>query len=276
MSEPHTTTRRSHLQIVWLGDGSRPEFAPTYEMLCRRANVVAYRGWADADLPADDLAPALVVVAQGFAGAFDAIDAVRLRRRYPTAALVRIVASWCEGELRSAPPLVGVKRYVAHQAFSLLAADLTRLECGMRPDWGLPATATEEESLSAANTVAGEHRNAPLQVGIAARDPFVERWLFALCERHSGLKPTLVDCRATAGVGADGTVPVVVWDVPSGSEAAEAELGALASTGARVIALASFPRREQVAEWRASGVVDVIGKPVSDAALLACLGSVAP
>lgn len=275
MSDLHAKTRRGAISIVWLGDGRRPEFAPTLAALAARTTVTECAGPNDADLPTSEPAPALVIVAQGFAGEFGDVDVVRLRRRFPTAALVRIVASWCEGELRSAPPVHGVKRYVAPQALPLLLADLARLERGERPDWGLPATATDEETLLATITARPKSQVKSESLIIAASDPQVERWLRDLC-RHKSPGESAGDCfGANEQSCANESPAVVIWDVPHSAAVAAEELKQLRSDAAlkeaQIIALASFPRREQVVRWREAGVVEVLGKPVVEAALLACL-----
>jgi len=275
MSQLDAKTRRSAISILWLGDGRRPEFAPTFAALSARANVTECAGPADAELPAADLTPVLVIVAQGFAGELGEADVVRLRRRYPTAALVRIASSWCEGELRNAPPVHGVKRYVAHQALPSLLADLARLERGLRPDWGLPATSTDEESLLAAIDARPRLSMESVRIGIMASDPAVERWLRDLCRSNSCLEPAIYKFQTGTGYEAAEAPSLILRDVPDSAAVAEREFDLLqreiAGKAAIVIALANFPRREQVARWREAGVVEVLGKPTTDAVLLACI-----
>jgi len=276
MSEQHLNPQRSAISILWLGDGRRPEFAPTFAALSARACVTACSGPNEGELPAVDFAPALVIFAQGFAGEIEEADVVRLRRRYPTAALVRIAASWCEGELRSAPIVHGVKRYVAHQALPSLLADLARLERGLRPDWGLPATATDEESLAAAIDVRPSTPRIPVRVGIAATDPQVERWLRDLCRRTLDAEPAIYQFETGTGFEIGAAPSLVLWDVPHGTDAAAAMefdllKRSIAVKEASVVALANFPRRELIEVLRDAGVVEVLGKPVTEGVLLACV-----
>jgi CheY-like chemotaxis protein len=275
MMESHSNPRRGAITILWLGDGRRSEFAPTFAALSARASVTACAGAREAESAAGELAPALVIVTQGFAGELGEADVVRLRRRYPTAALVRIVASWCEGELRSAPLVHGVKRYVAHQALPLLLADLARLERGLRPDWGLPATSTDEESLPAAIGARPKLSMESVRLGIAASDPAIERWLRDLCRSNSCLDPAIYKFQAEPGFEVGEAPSLILWDAPHLAAVAEMEFRLLkrdnAGKAAKVVALANFPRREQIAGWREAGVVEVLGKPVTDAVLLACV-----
>jgi len=275
MIESHSNPRRGAISILWLGDGRRSEFSPIFAGLSARASVTECAGASEGELPAAELAPALVIVAQGFAGELGEADVVRLRRRYPTAALVRIASSWCEGELRNAPPVHGVKRYVAHQALPSLLADLARLERGLRPDWGLPATSTDEESLLAAIDARPRLSMESVRIGIMASDPAVDRWLHDLYRSNSCLEPAIYNFQTGTGYEAAEAPSLILWDVPDSAAVAEREFDLLqreiASKAAMVIALANFPRREQVARWREAGVVAVLGKPTTDAVLLACI-----
>lgn len=276
MNDSHSTSARSTISIVWLGDARRPEFAATFDLLTSRASVVALPDLNDTHIPAGELSPALVIVAQGFAGEIGEADIVRLRRRYPTAALVRIAASWCEGELRSTPLLHGVKRYLAHQATAPLLADLAKLERGLRPDWGLPATTTDDESLFAAIDPPPPQPADSPHIGIAASDPQVERWLRDLSRRKLMSEPAIYRFETGTGFENSASVPtLVLWDVPHSVEAAAMQLDrlkrALAERESKIIALANFPRRDQIARWRDAGVAEVLGKPATDATLLACI-----
>ena len=268
MNEATTPRDRERPATLWLGDGRRPEFAATFDEVARRSESIACDGWRDADLPPRDLAPVLVVVAQGTAGEFSDADLLRLRRRYPTAAVVRIVGSWCEGELRTSPPPAAVKRYCWHHAAALLRVDFDRLEAGLRPEWGLPATATEEESLTSGGVVAAAHR-AAIQVGIAASDPVVERWLFDFCTSYEFLRARLIGDSSLGGAAPD----VVLWDVPISAASRESEARRLMNDAvpASVVALANYPRRDELAAWSDWGIGRVLGKPASNACLLAAI-----
>lgn len=275
MSRFQAKTRRTANSILWIGDGRRAEFAPTFDALSARAALTQCTALSDAELPASEFAPALVIVAQGFAGEIGEADVVRLRRRYPTAALVRIVASWCEGELRSAPPVHGIRRCAAHQALPWLLADLARLERGERPEWGLPATATEEESLMATIAVRRILPVSSMRLGIAASDAQVERWLHDLCRQASSAEPAICNFAANGAWSASDAPAVILWDAPHTAAISARELESLRRDvplgNSSIIALADFPRREQIAHWREAGVVEVLGKPVIDAVLLASI-----
>lgn len=271
MHDSNPNTRRGPISILWLGDALRPEFAPTFHALAARARITQCADASVRSLPALELSPALVIIAQGFAGEIDDADVLRLRRRFPTAAFVRIVASWCEGELRSLPPVRGVRRYVAHQALPLLVADLDRLSCGLRPDWALPATATDDEVLQTSIEARPIRRPEPIEVGIAAADAQIERWLVDVCKQAAGVTPVCLDLQA-AEVVANASPRVVVWDVPFSDRDAECQLHRLTNhTHANVIALASFPRRGMFAGRQTAGVVSVLSKPTLTAALVASI-----
>lgn len=268
MNESPSSRSRERRTTLWLGDGRRPEFAATFDEVARRSESISCVGWCDADLPARDVAPVLVVVAQGTAGEFGDADILRLRRRYPTAAVVRVVGSWCEGELRTSPPPSAVKRFCWHQAAALLRADFDRLDEGLRPDWGLPATATDEETLAAGGVACAVPR-ATIRVGISAADPFVERWLWDFCESFGFLRWRPLGDSSQSAEAPD----VVLWDVPlaAGNREAEGRRLVRETAPAPIVALANFPRRDELAAWREWGVEHVIGKPASDVCLLAAI-----
>lgn len=264
MTQPSPNPQYEKFAALWLGDGVSTEFAPTFDELARRTALSVSAGWSEPELPTADLAPALIVVAQAFAGELAEGDVLRLRRRYPTAALLRIVGSWCEGELRTLPPPAAVRRCCWHHAHALVRADLDRLEARERPDWGLPATATDDEGLLTTVRTPPAKRIAQVRIGIAAADPFVERWLVDFCARYQHLQPTARNAQPE----------VILWDAPHTPAAQERECRQLARefATAKIIALANYPRRDDAVRVRDWGVADVVGKPMSSACLLASIG----
>jgi len=269
VSEADSNKNRPDCAFLWLGDARREEFAPAWAALNRCPTIPTYPGWSDADLPRDDLAPALIVVAQGSPGEFVEADVVRLRRRYPTAALLRIVGSWCEGELRTSPPPGAVRRVWWHQAAAMLRADLERLEAGERPDWGLPATATDEETLRSATRMPPAKRRAAVRIGVVAADPFAERLLHDFCDSESRYSQVSLEGEASG----EASPQAILWDVPFGATERERECRRLVQdyAAARIVALANFPRRDEVELLRKWGVAAVVGKPASNACLSATI-----
>ncbi|MCE9604101.1 MAG: hypothetical protein K8U03_04275 [Planctomycetia bacterium] len=270
---------RSRLySTLWLGDCRRAEFAPVFDELARRTEVTSFAGWQELEFsPPADLAPALIVVAQAYAGEFTEGDAVRLRRRFPTAGLLRIVGSWCEGELRSLPPPAS-KRYCWHQALAAVRTELARLEAGLCPEWGLPTTMSDEERMMTPSQPARSNANVRerIVVGIAATDPVVHRWLFDFCSRRAELQPLPLACDDDNGAAAVSPT-VVLWDMPSTIATCERECRQIVRRHAphKIIALANYPRREDLLRWQALGVSELIGKPVSESVLLERIESLA-
>jgi CheY-like chemotaxis protein len=95
----------------------------------------------------DVVPPDLLVLLQSHSGQFLESDLLRLRSRMPLARTVAVLGSWCEGEMRSGRPLVGVRRVSWHLWPVRLARELAAWQAGGGGTWALPATAAEEELL---------------------------------------------------------------------------------------------------------------------------------
>jgi hypothetical protein len=218
--------------------------------------------------------PSLVVLLQSRPGEFTETELAALRRRWPLARFVAVAGSWCEGEPRSGFATAGVYRIGSQAAVERLAIEIGESPTGraglaptnVRGLFDLPATATADERLLAnARPMAA----TPAVVAVAAR-------------RLSWAEP-LVDALAAAGHAAvywplDGGalargIDATVWDTFGCDRHLEDDRRALATASgdAPLVAVADFPRPQDVARLAALGVRRVFGKPLLVADLLACL-----
>ncbi|MBI1900521.1 MAG: hypothetical protein HYS13_05335 [Planctomycetia bacterium] len=224
------------------------------------------------------LFPDLIVLVQSRPSVFadDQLDA--LRRLAPTAGIVGIAGTWCEGEGRSGRPWPGAVRWQWHQAATRLAREIERMLAGACPSWGLPSTATADDQLF--HEVEGEgpggsaSRRAERVVAIASAHRAMEETLRLFC-RELGMTAVGVHLgvHTLQGRGAPATtgdsarlagLAAAIWD---GSDAEAEELQQLAQfialvRPAPVIVLLSFPRAETMDRLAKLGVAAVLAKPL--------------
>lgn len=248
-------------------------------------HFVAVGDWLEANLPCrfmpddsaiaaeacGDIEPALVTLLQSRPGQFMETEIAALRRRWPLARFVAVFASWCEGEPRSGRVLGGVYRVPWHVARERLAAELSTFVGSDRSAtyaglFELPPTATADERLLA-NSYPVAAR--PVAVAVAAiRSSVAEPLVVALAAAgHSAVYWPLADGALVRGIDA------VVWDT-FGCDTRLARLRDCLPTvrgDGPVIALADFPRPQDVARLVELGVDRVLGKPLLVADLLTCL-----
>jgi hypothetical protein len=218
----------------------------------------------------EDFEPALVVLLQSRPGEFTDRELTALRGRWPIARFVAIAASWCEGEPRRGFAIGGVYRIPWHAALFRLRAELSPiLESVQAPGvglFGLPATATSDERLLANSRPVA---SAPAVVAVAAmRASIAEPLIDALgAAGHAAVYWPLDSVTLVRGIDA------VVWDTFGCEQGLETVCNALPadSRSRPLIALADFPRPQDIETLHALGVDRVLGKPLLVADLLTCL-----
>jgi len=131
------------LRVLMVGDSRAREFRGSLELLRASAEVTSAKDLAEAVslTTGGEIAPDLIVSAQGFPRQFRAWLVERLRASIPTAHFVALLGSWCEGEERTGEPLPGVQRIYWHRFAGWWAAQQRVLAAGRCPDWGQPVTA---------------------------------------------------------------------------------------------------------------------------------------
>lgn len=200
-------------------------------------------------------APRVIVVAQSRPGQFDAERIERLHAAAPLARLFALLGSWCEGEARSGHPWPGITRVYWHQWCARIPTELENIDVNMAGN--LPRTATATERLlmqtSSGTTQAG---------GLVAIDTLRYADYSALAATCSlaGFSTLWIGTRQAPIAGG---IDAVLWDGWSGTSAELDPLRRLVASrpALPVVALLSFPRREDVARARHAGAAAVISKP---------------
>lgn len=246
------------LDILLIGDTSRPEFGEAVAALEELARVTRFADVVKASVAlADGLpAPRGIVLAQAYPDQFSAAAIDRLRDLAPLARLIAILGSWCEGEPRSGHPLPGVTRIYWHQAALRLRREFPPSFASAGSAWRLPPTATDEERLLASLP-------APLPEGeglvaIWTRLPEMEGLLSDAC-RRGGYSTVWLHPRQPARV--QGAV-AAIYDGALLDAAGLAELSQLTAeiSPAPVLALLDAPRIQDVRLARTIGAA-VLAKP---------------
>lgn len=245
-------------KIVWIGDMLREEFAPAYCAAAMWAEVIAV---ADLDaamgLPEVEKAACLVLV-QEYPAQWNEKTVEALRSRNPTLPLVTITGSWSEGEKRTGVPLqtARIPWSIAPDYFSRELATLARSEC---PSFGLPPACSDEDRYLSPG-VADALTLSNTGVGIVADDPAVRQLLLDVCRRlHAAARGGL---EATAA--ANPPVDVVLWGMPCSHPRRETQALRFSRLPAqtRRLALAHFPRRDDLTWARSHGFQEVLALPV--------------
>lgn len=247
------------LAILLLGETDRTEFRHTRAVLEGLGRVVRAPDAAAAEeILRQGESADLIVAAQAFPGEFSHAAIDRLRRLAPLARVLGLLGSWCEGEMRTGKPWPAAIRVYWHQFAPRCQRELARLHGGRGSAWGLPATATEEERLLAAD----DHPQPARQglIAVHARWFAMEDWLSAAL-RARGF--STVWLRPPQPARIEGAA-AAVFDGSDlrGEEFDELKRLAEAVRPAPVIALLDFPRVEDHRRALEAGAAAVLSKPL--------------
>ncbi|MCH7751928.1 MAG: hypothetical protein IH898_07220 [Planctomycetes bacterium] len=265
-SEPgRPRPRRPQIEAITVGPWHTPEFATALanfqegQSLHQLASIEEACGL----LSTAEVAPELILLAQPLPGTVRQQEVDRLQRLAPLARIVVVAGSWCEGELRTGSPPVGVLRLYWYELAPWWQAALRRLSAGLCPAWSAPLDHPQAGRYSVDATI--NELMTPSIVAIGADD-------FAVFE-------CLADALAASGASAtwarsDDPVEAAagIWD---GGQLSDRELERLGRFCRQVlgpvVALLDFPRVEHIIEARAAGAVAVFGKPYVVEEVLAAL-----
>jgi CheY-like chemotaxis protein len=266
--------------ILFIGDVERHEFRAAANWLQNRGARLA------ADIPAalnelddSDFSPAVIVLAQLGSEPFASDQIEKLRRATPLARIIRLLGPWLESESRSGQPIPATVRASweqwrgrIQQPFNGTMQNFESQQAVSPPLWSLPLTATEDDRLLAlygGNMAANSFSD---QVGATAAVVALTP-LIAVCARHRETAHTLCDICHTRGwkslwlrtlpVETPISVNAVLFDLafntPQELELVKA-MKAIAGE-APLIALAGFPRPEDILKLQSAGAAEVISKP---------------
>jgi hypothetical protein len=255
--------------VLGVGDFSPDEFREAYAAITRDADFFlaatpdsAIEHLRAAAETSDVVDPEMIVIAQAWPGEFGSAAVERLRRAAPLARVCVLLGTWSSGETRSGQPVPGALRAYWHEWAPRWQQELTRRAGSRAAGWSLPVTSTEEERLLADCRESAEPRlgliiavSRQLDL-IAALSDACRSWGYATLALRPGL-PTFRAARARGAVA-------VLWDAAPDEVADRRLVNSLAAqfAGAEIFALLDFPREEDFAAARSTGVTAVIGKPL--------------
>jgi hypothetical protein len=212
--------------------------------------------------------PELLLLAQPRPGLDDQSDIERCRRACPLTRLIVVAGAWCEGELRTGRPPTGAIRLYWHEFPAWWRAGLSALANRCAPPWSYPLTSGNTWCAPPASRVVPDP-------GVLAIDAPTHAAFEAL---EQAVKPAGWQCRWEPrhrperwSNAADIQPAAALWD---GAQLDAGERHGLQQFCARlapapVIALLDFPRPENVKQAQAAGAAAILGKPYSNAALIA-------
>ena len=133
--------RRAGAPVVWaVGPWDLGEFAVV------RGEIEGSQQWrvlprlSDAveEIRATSVPPELVLLAQARPGVDEQVLVDRLLAAAPLVRVIVVAGSWCEGELRTGKPLVGVQRIYWHELPGWWRRGLVAWSAGLAPHWAGP------------------------------------------------------------------------------------------------------------------------------------------
>ncbi|MBX9791351.1 MAG: hypothetical protein K2Y37_20720 [Pirellulales bacterium] len=262
---------------LFICNSRSPEFAAALIALGEAFDVKTHEGVAAACGPlcqgTQDEACCgveLIVLAQSRPGEFTAAEVDRLRRRFPSAAVISLLGSWSEGETRSGKPLATACRLYWHQAADRLRRDIARRASGQSPLWSLPTTSTEDERVlrSAAapprqrtgKECTDDKRSSRATVALFGHDRSSIAWLVDAC-RAGGYEPVWMGPRCAVEPC---DVVAAIWDLTAWTSASADELRQITRfvPAHRVVALLGFPRWHDIQRAARQGLGAIISKPL--------------
>jgi hypothetical protein len=272
-------------RVLWVGDPDRAEFAAAIHYLERQGGL-----WLEPDLaralqnPERLLQVTRIFLAPSFRGEFREREIDRLTAICPLAEITMVVGSWCEGETRSGRPWPGISRWYVSQLVPRLEAERTRLLARHEPavTWR-PATLTADE-----HWLLDVPKDDRPQTGPNARSSAGPRTgLIVVCAETDDSLGYLSDVCQAAGWATLCHPPdniawashptAVLYDVVADRSRAERDLRRLTERQlpSPCVALVSFPRPDEIAQFSAWGAHRVLGKPFLNDDLYTCLAEAA-
>jgi CheY-like chemotaxis protein len=246
--------------VYLLGATSHPDFQEVVAILRQDGDARELNG----------VSPELVVFLQELPVVIRDSHVATLRRKWPLAGFVAVAGSWCEGELRTGKPLIGVPRVYWHEFPAWWQRQMDRRALGRCPQW--IAACASESPADSATLPPGDQRGGVIVLSTPHR------------ETADVLSETLqMAGHATVWTppGRDGNAAVLrgvvggVWD---GGQLCDREVADLerfsrdlSRQHAPVIALLDFPRWDSRQRALDAGAAAVLGKPWLNADLLSTI-----
>jgi CheY-like chemotaxis protein len=255
------------LPILIIGNVSGDEFQPAVRSLADHATETVTDLAAALQILDNDFAPALIVVAQRWPGEFSQSELNELKHAAPLARIIGLNGSWLEGEPRSGKPWPTMLRSYWHQADARLGRELELLADGEFGGWRQPATCSDDDRIHI--NCAGEL--SFLDSSATIYDPIAP--LIAIYTGNRDTATSLADLCAQQRWNTlwlrelPSATPLhavaVLFDVRSNPAADLPSLRAVKSAMPEtpILALAGFPRIDDVRALESAGVAALISKP---------------
>jgi CheY-like chemotaxis protein len=221
----------------------------------------------------------VVVLCEPRPGIWTDHEVAELRSLAPLARLVRLSGSLCEGQARSGRPAAGTWHVPWHRWPAFAARELSAATADApwwsRPCWSLPLTATPDERALA--TFQPPAPRASGHVVICSPSAATAAALAATCHSAGYTTSRNPPCGLTTALLCNHTTAplcslttALLWDttVESLSDLARVASLLAAHPDVPLLAVAGFPRAEDIAAARAAGITAVLAKPLDTNELL--------
>lgn len=254
-------------RVLLLGDYGHADFREAVDWISQHtvlslASTVAEAAERLLLAPSIDVA----IIAQSEPDQFTSGDVERLHVASPLTRLVALLGSWCEGEMRTGRPWPGVLRIYWHQWQARMTPELMAAERSASSVWQLPRTATVDERLAATVEHLPVEQSSKGMVAIHCRSAAMYQGLRDACRLGGYASVWFPPNHAPQASGA----VAAIWDGISGEDCRVERLRDVVHlhSGAPVMVLLDFVRRQDRAVARAAGAAAILAKPVLVADLL--------
>ena len=247
------------IRVLAIGNTDHPEFQNTAELLRSASDMRVYASVDHATnwLYSASLPPHWIVIFQSLPGQFGREMLNALWRLAPLARVVRVLGSWCEGEIRTGQPWPGAIRMYWHQAPARIRTEL-HLSALRGTAWPFPSTMTEEDRLLARTHAAGAEQHE--LVGIYTTTFSGAESLADACSARGWSTVWLQPGRPLLVR----KMKACILDAQHSSDVEFAAIAKLRSQmpGVPIIALLSFPRLDDKNRAITAGASAVVSKPM--------------
>ena len=244
------------LRVRVLGDTSHDEFRDCVEQIVARTEASLLSA-----LPGEleeESEPDLCIVLAGRPGEFTPEVIESLRQRAPLVRVVGLLGSWCEGETRTGRPWPAVPRIYFHRWQAWFERELAAWENGECGTLSLPVTATDEERLLDASVISSNRAGVTVAIYSPVRE--MASMLVEACASlgYNGRRCELVDSWSNAPPA------IGIYDAATCDVEMLNDLHRLTAhwPATRWLAVANFPRPDDVRQLRDARAAAVLSKPL--------------
>ncbi len=244
--------------ILFIGDQNHPEFSVVATWLATRGATIKNDVANALSCLQAGFIPSVIVVAQPWPGHVSTKQIELLRRTTPLAHLVSLLGTWLEGESRTGTPWPAVWRTYWHHWLPRFAEQLDRFEAGTDSVWSLPAMVSDEERLlHLSNTQPFNSSPLTKTVVLISSHRETADSLADVC--HGRNWQTVWIKSATEKLPKN--IDLVLLDLEKQSAAKvipnlKSQIGKTP-----ILALASFPRIDDIRQVQELGEISVVAKP---------------